>query len=545
MYFDHKSFYHRFRTRSPQEIGCNYTYIYSILLGVGLILSAPITWGNKAAVAQLPIAQNPGTVEINSEVKILFVNPATGNDTNGNGQDRCSASRSVGLSNTSAWQSPFKTITQALCLANDNTVILLAVGVYSSESGENFPLQMKPGVTIQGNPRTRGQNIIIQGGASFESERDFNPNITILGANRAGLTGVTITNPNQQGYGLWIESSSPVVLDNSFTGNANSGIYIQGNSAPTIRSNYFFDNGGDGIKVDGTLQPEVRENVFQNKSSGISFADNFIPQLFGNPLTNSSNEEVVEVVSQPELLPEDLSEDLESEEFQTNNRLIPDSENIVDLENNASPTNDKVEINNQESELTIVEFGSQLSRTTRSRLDAAKTDNPNPQESNLETDYQLPSEIEQPSTPLETLPESNSESLTYTVTNLAEASSSANNVSAASFPVPSMLSEPTNIQQQNPQATNSVPVLSSNNPSANTSNSVNFTPQVQRYRVLVKANSQSQQNLVRSLIPDAFGISINGQLIMQAGIFSTRERANKIWQLLANNGLSAIIEVFD
>ncbi|NEO97622.1 MAG: DUF1565 domain-containing protein [Symploca sp. SIO2E9] len=528
MYFGHKSFYHRFHTITPQGIGNNYTRICSVLLGVGLILSAPITWNNKAAVAQLRVAQNPGAVEINSEVEVLFVNPATGDDTNGNGKER----------------SPFKTITQALRLANDNTVILLAVGVYSRESGENFPLQMKSGVTIQGNPRTRGENILIRGGASLESDSAVSPNITILGANQAGLTGVTVTNPNQQGYGLWIESSSPVVLDNTFTGNANGGIYIQGNSAPTIRSNYFFDNGGNGIAVDGILQPEVRENVFENKGSGISFADNFIPQLFGNPLTSNSNEEVVEVVSQPALA-ENLSENSESEESQTSNRLISGSENIAESEHNAVPTNSKVGLNNQEPEPSIVQFGSQLTGTNRSSADLAETGNPNRQGSNLEIDYQLPSESEQPSKLLEAKPEINPENLTYTVTDVAEEETSTNSVSAASFPVPLILKKPTNIQEQNPQATDSVPVLSSNNPSANTSNSVNFTPQTQRYRVLVKANNQSQQNLVRSLIPDAFRTSINGQLIMQAGIFSTRERANKIWQLLANNGLNATIEVLN
>ncbi|NET03916.1 MAG: DUF1565 domain-containing protein [Symploca sp. SIO2B6] len=528
MYFSSKSFHYRSHTRIPQGIGSDFTCIHSILLGAGLILSASIIWNNKAAVAQLPIAQNPGTVQINSEIEVLFVNPVTGDDANGNGKER----------------SPFKTITQALRLAKDNTVILLAVGVYSSESGENFPLQMKPGVTIQGNPRTRGQNIIIRGGASYEGESAVSPNITILGANQAGLTGVTITNPNQQGYGLSIESSSPVILDNTFTGNANGGIYIQGHSAPTIRSNYFFDNGGNGIVVDGTLQPEVQENVFENRGSGVSVAYNLIPQLFGNPLTSNSNEKVIEVVSPP-ASPKNFSENLEAEESQTSNRFIPDSENLAEPENNAAFNNGKVELNNQHYESNIVEFGSQLHLKPEGSANLAKTENYHRQESNLEIDYQLPSEGEQPSTLLETQLESNPENLTYTVASLAEKETSTHSVSATSFPIPSMLSSPTNIQQQNRQVTDSVPVLNSNNPSINTSNSVTSTPQVQRYRVLVKANSQSQQKLVLSLIPDAFSTSINGQLIMQAGIFSTRDRANKIWQLLANNGLTATIEVLE
>jgi uncharacterized protein YegP (UPF0339 family) len=58
----------------------------------------------------------------------------------------------------------------------------------------------------------------------------------------------------------------------------------------------------------------------------------------------------------------------------------------------------------------------------------------------------------------------------------------------------------------------------------------------------VETASDRQQELVRSLVPGAFRTSINGEMVMQAGLFDERENADEIVQLLTSNGLSAKIE---
>ena len=61
------------------------------------------------------------------------------------------------------------------------------------------------------------------------------------------------------------------------------------------------------------------------------------------------------------------------------------------------------------------------------------------------------------------------------------------------------------------------------------------------YRVVVAANDSQDQYRVRSLYPDAFKTSYNGRSMLQVGLFSSRDNAQKAYQSLENAGLDAII----
>ncbi|MGL4622451.1 MAG: hypothetical protein ACRCZS_25900, partial [Chroococcidiopsis sp.] len=63
-----------------------------------------------------------------------------------------------------------------------------------------------------------------------------------------------------------------------------------------------------------------------------------------------------------------------------------------------------------------------------------------------------------------------------------------------------------------------------------------------RYRVLVEAENAPTQEKVRSLVPGSFRVSAKGKIIMQAGAFSDRSKADEIAQLLTSNGLKAKVE---
>ena len=244
----------------------------------GLTLEPPIVRSTQALPLQ---AQTP----VNAQSNVLFVNPGVRDETIANGSE----------------PAPFKTITQALRVAQPNTVIRLSTGTYSTSFGETFPLILKPGVSIQGDPRTRGRNIIIQGGGIFISPTFARQNITILGANQAHINGVSIINPNRRGYGLWIESSSPVVTNNTFTGNRHDGISMAGESAPIIRSNYFYQNGANGITIYGTSRPEVRDNIFEKTGFGINIAQKATPVVIGNRITRNRSGVVVQANAKPKL----------------------------------------------------------------------------------------------------------------------------------------------------------------------------------------------------------------------------------------------------
>ncbi len=256
---------------------------------VGIVVASTGLFGTgqETAIAQIPGASNqmsPG-VKTMSQVNVLFVNPSAGDDKAANGGERA----------------PFKTITQALRAAAPNTVIMLNRGTYSSESGEQFPLILKPGVSLQGDARTKGRGIIIQGGDDYLSRSYGGQNVTIVAANQSGLTGVTVTNPKPRGYGVWIESSNPVIVENTFANSTQDGISVNGNSAPTIRNNYFFGNKANGITISGNSRPEVRENIFQQTGFGINITQNAQPLVVGNQIQYNRSGIVVQGNARPVL----------------------------------------------------------------------------------------------------------------------------------------------------------------------------------------------------------------------------------------------------
>ncbi|MFG6097753.1 DUF1565 domain-containing protein [Leptothoe sp. ISB3NOV94-8A] len=228
---------------------------------------------------------------------VLHVNAATGTDIQGAGSA----------------EQPYKTITQALRMAptNTSTVILLAPGHYSQESGEQFPLRLRPGITIQGNAgQTR--NTIITGGGDF---RDGNgtQNATILAADRSGLANVVIS--NSKGNGVWISAGSPIlrrvalvanavagiqithgdpVIENSYFNRNHYGLSIQGNSRALVRGNYF-ETTGRAITVANPATPVINNNRITRNEVGIALKNNARPVLEANVLDDNGRNGVVEV----------------------------------------------------------------------------------------------------------------------------------------------------------------------------------------------------------------------------------------------------------
>ncbi len=59
------------------------------------------------------------------------------------------------------------------------------------------------------------------------------------------------------------------------------------------------------------------------------------------------------------------------------------------------------------------------------------------------------------------------------------------------------------------------------------------------YRVVVPASGETIQHQVRSLVPDAFRVEVNDQLMMQAGAYPTRAEAEAMVAELQGLGLDA------
>jgi parallel beta-helix repeat protein len=402
--------------------------------GLGLAVIFPVGLDGASAIAQpvLPAAKLPLLLaQTPATATTLIVNPATGNDSTADGSTNA----------------PFKTITQALQVAQPNTVILLAEGTYGAETGETFPICLKPGVTIQGNPQTRGQNILIQGSGSFLSPSFARQNITVLGENQAALIGVTVINPHPQGYGVWIESTSPVVADSTFTASGHDGISVTGSGAPLIRGNYFYQNGANGITIYGTSRAEVRENVFENTGFAININQKAMPLIVNNRITQNKDGIVVQANAQPILRNNSV-------EGNVRDGLVAIAQSRPNLGTTTTPggnffrNNGQLDINAQGSSQTLPAFGNEISKTS-GRLDLTGTlpeDNPDPATTALAPSNSTVAVAPLPSS----VTEVPARSLVRVPNYSAQKNIPSSDISAASFPVPQAL---------NPSAeTNQLPV---------------------------------------------------------------------------------------
>ncbi|MEG4200797.1 DUF1565 domain-containing protein [Microcoleus sp. Pol12A5] len=522
---------------------------------------------------------------LQSEINILYVSSTGGSDTGGNGSDLA----------------PFKTLTYALSVAPPKTAILLAPGTYSEQTGEKFPLMLRPSVTVQGNPNTRGQNIVIKGGGYFISPTSAGQNIAILGADGAGLSGVTVTNTNYRGYALWIESSSPTIVNNTFSGSTHDGISVVGTSRPTIGGNVFSKNGANGITIFGSSQPEVRDNVFENTGFGVNVAQNASPLLIGNKITRNKDGVVVQANARP-VLRNNYIESNRRDGIVAIASSLPDLGTAAEPGGNVIRNNGQYDVNNAAKGQVIPAYGNQLlsSRTTGS-VDVAGTFTPPMGGSALQLRADRPPSIGGPDTslpaytpgrlsprveraplpptapvsrrPVQNRPAPRSAQLQQELSPRNAAASSVVQ-GAIAIPVPDpnyrSVSEssvqqpiiPPNFDSSSsvasegrlpvpgrnipigrggyvpaPLGGNSLPDAEDNSPSFDRARALGF-----RYRVVVDTDRPGDRQKMQSLVPDAFRSFSSGRPVMQAGAFREREKADELLQMLSDNGLNARIE---
>ncbi len=179
-------------------------------------------------------------------------------------------------------QAPYKTISSALNQAQSGAVIQLAPGIYSANTGEVFPLTIKPGVTLRGDEATKGQTRVIIGSGNYVSPTFARQNVTIRAESGSSIAGVTVANPSSRGTGVWIESTNPTVRNNTFTTNNRDGIFLTGNANPTIENNVFTQNSGNGISVARTASGQIRNNLFLDTGFGLAIGGSSTPEVTDN-----------------------------------------------------------------------------------------------------------------------------------------------------------------------------------------------------------------------------------------------------------------------
>ncbi len=506
---------------------------YFIGLSLAAILPLPLSLLAQAQTVNL----RDSVTQLAPEQSIIYVDPQTGDDAEGNGSR----------------QLPLKTITQALKLAQPNTTIDLASGTYSEATGETFPIVVRENVSLEGTAGGKGHNVIIRGNGYFISPTGAGQNVTIAAIeDAAGIIGVTVTNPNNRGHGLWIESASPIVSSNTFSGNGNTGVSVNGDSSPLIENNLFYNNAGNGLLVYGTSQPQVNSNIFEKTGFGVSVVQSAAPTLTDNNFTGNRIGIILEGNSQAILRNNQIENSLET-------GLTAISQARVNLGtidrpgNNIFRGNRKLDIQNASSN-SIPAVGTEINGNTAGNIDFRGDSNP----SIAKTSDNLPLPSDRPPLKLRTQPLPVSRSLPTTTRPPQAVEDSSDKLSSPpTLPSPPPLAsadseerelvfnapEPTSQQVPFPPQPNTPSPLNSNHTEINSLSDVLGSSNATdvRYKVLVETTNNSQQTTVRSLYPEAFATVYQGKSMLQVGAFSNKSKAENASRSLQNLGLNTYI----
>lgn len=271
----------------------------------------------------------------------LYVNPATGKDSN------------LGSATT-----PFKTLTKALASATAGSTIHLADGTYNATTGELFPLVIPAGVMVLGDEPSKGKGIVISGNGQYNSPTFGLQNIALRLESQAQLRGVTVTNPVQQGTGVWIESTAPMMANNTIINCGREGIFVTGIGKPLILDNVLMANAASGIFLVRNAKGEVRRNVCQKTGYGIAVSDSAAPLVSDNKLIGNRSGLFLSREARP-VLRRNLIE------HNTNGGLVVTGNSRPDLGSSQDPAgnilrnNGTADLQNGTS-LTLISVGNQL-----------------------------------------------------------------------------------------------------------------------------------------------------------------------------------------
>ncbi len=350
--------------------------IKGLYISIALALSLPLpVTVSQSVVAQTIVAQT--IIDQSQYTQVIYVDPRKGDDQRGQGNQR----------------SPFRTITQALMVAQPKTMILLAPGTYSEQTGENFPLMLNQDVIIQGNPTSQGKNFVIEGNGFFVSRTAAGQNVTIAATRKAGgIVGVTVTNLHARGHGIWIESTNPVISHNTLTRNGNTGVSVNGNSAPIISNNYFFNNTGNGLLVYDQSKPRVENNEFYRTGFGVSAVKNSAPILVGNTFRDNRIGIMLEGNSTAILRRNTITNSTEIG-LMTIAQANADLGTAQEVGGNIFRANRQLDIKNSSATQVITAFGNQINGKTAGNIDVQGNTVPFKVASSQNTTKNLPATV--------------------------------------------------------------------------------------------------------------------------------------------------------
>ncbi|MEB3229512.1 MAG: DUF1565 domain-containing protein [Leptolyngbyaceae bacterium] len=253
--------------------------------GIAQAVDAPVTATTLGLDAPSPTPGLEVVAQVPVNARFIYVNPILGSDTDGSGSEG----------------QPYRTITHALEQAEGSTVIELASGSYTADTGEQFPLTVKPDIILRGDESNQGSTVLVIGGGTVISPTFARQNVTLVALEGSQIRGLTITNPYTRGTGVWVESANPELRNNTFTRSLRDGVFITGTGNPLIEDNVFRNNDGNGIAVAKDATGTIRDNVFEDTGFGIAISQNAAPLIEDNLIQNNVDGVVVSNNGRPQL----------------------------------------------------------------------------------------------------------------------------------------------------------------------------------------------------------------------------------------------------
>jgi len=188
---------------------------------------------------------------------------------------------------------PFKTVGKALRNSIPGDGVILAPGTYTASSGEVFPLLVKPGVAILGDPATFGSTRTVIGGGNYTIQGGTQMGNVVTAAFVMGsgtqLSGVKVTVAGGSGVGVVFDGNSGSLDSCTLTGCGASGVQVFQSASPTLTNNVITTSGASGVTLFDTAGPILRQNQILNSGTdGVLANDTSAPNL-GDAATAGGN----------------------------------------------------------------------------------------------------------------------------------------------------------------------------------------------------------------------------------------------------------------
>ena len=188
---------------------------------------------------------------------------------------------------------PLKTIGRALQFSIPGDEVVLATGTYSPSSGEVFPILVKPGVLILGDPASAGATTAVLGAGPYTIQGGTQMGgvvaATLVLGSGAQVSGVKVTAPGATGVGIVCDGNSALVTSSTITACGAAGIRVYQGASPTITRTTITSNTGTGAAAFDTSAPVFRScTITSNTTDGV-LAQDTSAQNLGDGTTAGAN----------------------------------------------------------------------------------------------------------------------------------------------------------------------------------------------------------------------------------------------------------------